>query len=81
MDNQHKIELLKQMMLNIGFNKVEVVDTNFCNVPYYQIRYAMTINVETIYGSFEVSVSSFKKIDNSMIIKELINGDKRLWKE
>lgn len=81
MDNQHKIELLKQMMLNIGFNKVEVLDTNFCNVPYYQIRYAKTINTSTIFGSFEVSVSSFKKIDNSIIIKELINGDKRLWVE
>lgn len=81
MDNQHKIELLKQMMLNAGFKKVEVFDTNFCNIPYYQIRYAKNNLRTTIFGSFEVSVSSFEKIDNSIIIKELINGDKRLWEE
>ena len=78
MDNQHKIELLKQMMLNTGFDKVEVININFLDIPFYQIRFAKN---ETIFGSFDISVSSFSKVDNSIIIKEIINGDKRLWKK
>lgn len=78
MDNQHKIESLKEMMLNMGFDKVEVVDIKFLNIPYYRIRYTKN---KTISGSFDISQSLFSKVENQIIIKELKYEDKRLWEK
>lgn len=75
MDNQHKIDEFIEAAEEEGLDHIRFESFKFNNMPWYKIYF----KYHEKNGSYDVSEHAFNRVDNNIIIKEILRGFIKPW--